>query len=92
MEPLRVPEGWYQEAYTPGPNRITSTKLSGLELAYAKFMLSEDADVSWVDAKDSTAISTFPLKGGIPYPFLVSKITAVSGGTVIIIHDGILYR
>lgn len=93
MNPLYVPEGKYQEAYTPAAGRITSTKLGNKELAYAKFMISADANVSWVDAEGSTAISTFPLKAGIPYPFLVSKITAVSGGaTVIIIHDGILNK
>jgi hypothetical protein len=91
MEPIRIAEGKYQEAYTPDPDRIVSPKL-GVELAYAKFMISEDATVSWQDAEGSTAIATFALKGGIPYPFLVSKITAVSAGTVIIIHDGVPQR
>jgi hypothetical protein len=92
MGPLYVPEGKFQEAYTPGAGRITSAKLGNKELAYAKFMISEDANVSWQDMEGSTAILTFPLKGGIPYPFLVSKITAVSAGTVIIFHDGILNK
>lgn len=93
MGPLRIPEGRFQEVYTVGAGRVTSTKLGNKELAYAKFMVSVDSDVSWVDAEGSTAIAAFPCKAGIPYPFLVSKITAATASAVVvIIHDGILNK
>lgn len=88
MSTIYIPEGRYQEPYTPAAGRITSTALSGVTLKYAKFMVSEDSNVTWKDLNGNT-VTAFPCKGGIPYPFLVSVISASSAGTVLIIHDGI---
>lgn len=83
---LTIPEGRYQELYSPAPGRITSTALNGKKLKYAKMILSEDANVTWKDAK-TNQVTTFPLAKGGQF-FLVSEIIAVSAGTVLIVHDG----
>lgn len=85
---LFIPEGFYQEAYTPAAGRITSTALGGKKLQYCKFMLSADATVTWKDHAGNQ-VTAFALKAGYQ-PFLVSEIISVSAGTVLIIHDGIV--
>lgn len=82
---LIIPEGFYQEPYTPIVGRIVSPVLNK-KLKYAKMILSADADVTFRDAMGN-AVSTFALSKG-PQPFLVSEISAVSAGSVLIVHDG----
>ena len=85
---LVIPEGFFQEPYTPASGRITSPSLNK-RLQYCKFALSEDANVTWKDSYGNE-ITEFPLSKG-PQPFIVSEISAVSAGSVIIIHDGLEY-
>lgn len=85
---LFIPEGFYQEPYTPVAGRILSPSLNK-RLQYCKFMLSADATVTWKDYAGNT-VTSYPLKAGIQ-PFLVSEIISVSAGTVLIIHDGIVW-
>lgn len=88
MSTIQMPEGWLQEAYTPAATRITSNRIgTAVPLKWAKFMLSADANVTWRDTSGGQVVA-FPLKGGVPYPMLVTEISAVSAGTVIIMHDG----
>lgn len=89
MQALYIPEGRYQESYTPAATRVTSTVLGGKQLRYVKFMIESDGAVTWKDLSGNEI--TRDLKGGIPYPFLVSVISA-SASDVTIIHDGALYN
>ena len=85
---LKVPEGFFQEPYTPVAGRVLSPSLNK-RLQYCKFYLSADANVTWKDYAGNQ-ITTFALKAGYQ-PFIVSEIIAVSAGTVLIIHDGIVW-
>lgn len=84
---LIVPEGFYVETYTPAAGKIKSPLLNKY-LKYAKIILSEDANVTFKSTYGNS-ISAFPLAKG-SHPFLVSEVSVVSAGTVLIIHDGIL--
>lgn len=80
-------EGKFTEAYTPKSGRISSPSLYK-ELRWAKMLLTADADVTY---KDESGISkTVSLSKG-EHPFFVTEISAVSTGTVYIIHDGVLH-
>jgi hypothetical protein len=87
---LAIPEGWFVELYVPAAGRITSTELGGKKLAYAKMILSEDANVTFKSASGGQ-VTAFPLSKG-PVPFLVSEISVVSAGTVLIAHNGLVHQ
>jgi len=82
---LFIPEGQYFELYSPAAGKIISPVLDKA-LKYAKFCLSEDANVTFKDARGN-AVSAFPLSKG-EHSFLVTEISVVSAGTIAIIHDG----
>jgi hypothetical protein len=85
---LKVPEGFYVEPYTPIAGRIKSPSLNKF-LQYAKFILSADANVTFRDHAGNLN-TAMALKAG-PQIFLASEITAVSAGTVTIVHDGLIW-
>ena len=82
---LFIPEGQYFEVYTPAAGKIISPSLDKV-LKYAKFCLSEDANVTFKDARGNS-VAAFPLAKG-EHSFLVTEISVVSAGSVAIIHDG----
>lgn len=85
---LFVPEGFFTEPYTPAVGRVTSPSL-GKKIQYCKMILSADANVTYRDYAGNL-VSAFPFKAG-PQPFLVSEISVVSTGSVLIVHDGVIY-
>jgi hypothetical protein len=87
--PSRDVIGVFCEVYTPAAGRIVSPSLAK-KLEYAKFILTQDANVSFKDAQGNAATTIALLKGR--HDFLVSEISAVSAGSVLIIHDGIVTR
>lgn len=87
QDQLIIPEGYYVEPYTPATGQIVSSALSK-KLKYAKMVLSEDANVTFKSAKGNQ-VTAFPLSKG-PQSFLVSEISVVSAGSVLIVHDGII--
>lgn len=75
------------EAYTPSGSVITSAQLGGKTLSYAFFQTSADCDITVTCLMGNSQSIT--IKGGVPYPYAVTKITAVTGGvTVYILHNG----
>lgn len=79
-------KGKYFEIYTPAAGPIVSPGL-GKRLEYAQVYLSADADLTFVNMAGQV-VTTYPLSKGRHY-FLVKSITAVSTGTVAIVHDGV---
>lgn len=90
---LKIPEGIYQETYTPVAGRIKSAVLSNptnnnaFYLRYAKMILSADATCSWVDAMGNP-VNGFALSKG-PQPFLIRELSTTGGIAVVIVHDGL---
>jgi hypothetical protein len=85
---LKVPEGYYQELYTPAAGRVKSAELGNKSLEYCKIFLPVSVSVTWKGYLNETAV-TATLPAG-PFPFLVKEISA-AGGVVMIIHDGVLW-
>lgn len=83
---LVIPEGFYQELYTPSVGKITSPGL-GIVLEYVKIYLTADSTVTWKDMGGNIT-TLFSLKAGTQ-PFLIKELHAVTTGSVLIIHDGI---
>lgn len=82
---LYIPEGLYNEAYTPAPGPVVSPKL-GKIIPIFKIHLSDDCNVTGKSAAGNTVTSQAHKAG--PCPYLWSQITSVSSGSVWIIHDG----
>lgn len=79
-------KGKYFEVYIPAAGPVVSPGL-GKTLEYVQIHLSADANVTFVNMAGQ-AVSTYPLSKGRHY-FLVKEISAVSTGTLAIIHDGV---
>lgn len=80
----------YQELYTPDSGQIYTSNSElgvGKRLRLATFVVSDDADVDF-ETLGGDSVADFPAKAGIPLPILVRKITAVSAGTVWLLHNG----
>jgi len=75
----------FVEAYTPSGSQIVSP-FTGKTLSYAFFMTDIDGTVSVVCLGGNT--ETINVKGGVPYPFGVTKITATTATKVFILHNG----
>lgn len=77
----------FVEIYTPASTPITSGITSKV-LEYVFFMTSADCNITVVpygDGNGNTVV--IAVKGGAPYPFAVKQITAVSTGSVYILHN-----
>ena len=74
------------ESYTPAPGAITSTQLGGKTLSYAFFQTSADCNITVTCLMGNSQV--IAVKGGIPYPYAVTKITNISTGNVYILHNG----
>lgn len=80
----------YQELYTPDGGQIYTKNAElgiGKRLRLATFAVSEDADVDYETFGGDTVVD-FPAKEGIPLPILVKKISAVSAGSIWLLHNG----
>lgn len=86
---IQVGEGFFQEPYTPTAGRITSAAHGGKKLQWAKMLLSADANVTWRDYAGNL-VTAFALTKGLQ-DFLVSEIITVSTGSVLIVHNGLLW-
>lgn len=75
----------YVESYTPVSGAIVSPA-SGKTLTYAFFQVSADANITIVPVGSNVSV-VVAVKGGIPYPYACAQITAVSAGTVYILHN-----
>lgn len=74
------------EAYTPSGSPISST-FYGKPLKYAFFQTDLDCTITVTCLAGNSQPIT--IKGGVPYPYAVTKITAVSGGAIVyILHNG----
>ena len=74
------------EIYTPSAGLITSAALAGKTLAYAFFQTESDCNITVTCLMGNSQV--IAVKGGVPYPYAVIKITAVSAGNVYILHNG----
>jgi len=80
----------YKELYIPDGGQIYTTNAdlgAGKRLRCATFITSADANVTYQMLGGDT-VTTFPAKGGIPYPELVKKISVVSTGSIWLLHNG----
>jgi hypothetical protein len=84
-------QGKYVELYTPAAGHITTqnTELgAGKKLRYATFMVDADGTIS-IRTLGNDTVATMNVKGGIVYPILVTRITAIATATKVwIIHSG----
>lgn len=75
----------FVETYTPAGTTIVSP-FTTKTLAYAFFMTDTDCNVTATFLGGNSQL--IAVKAGIPYPFAVTKITAVSAGAIYILHNG----
>jgi len=76
----------FVEAYTPAAPQIVSPA-KGTTLAYAFFMTDVDCTITVTCLGGNS--QAIVIKGGVPYPFAVKNITAVTGGAIVyILHNG----
>lgn len=81
----------YVEEYTPDAGQITTQNAElGADtiLRFACFMLDADGTIDFETLGGDT-VDDFAAKGGVVYPILVTKITAIATATkVYILHNG----